>query len=335
MVWYCIFFFLICFFLIVQQNYTLKFKLSTPVIFLFVSILVILVVIRPSNLPDYIPYYKFYHGSLENGDRFEVTARIYRNISPSFHVFLFLYALTSVFLKLYSIKQNSSYHILSIITLISTSFLLHDFIQIRASCAIAIFLFSIKYLIEKKFLKYFLLICIACLYHKSSAVFFVLPIFSSHKFNTKFWISLIIISYFFAFLKLDLFSLIELILPNDNYVYILIKNLNEESHGVNVFNLEQLVKLSIVFYFIIYKNRLKNDKYIFLKIYILSIVILPVFSSLVVVAFRLAEMFNVVIVFLLPEIINISKNKKFGYYLFLFFCCCFFYINVISVHYFK
>ena len=65
-------------------------------------------------------------------------------------IFLFLYAFIAITIKLYAIKENSSFHLLSIITYISTSYVLHDFIQIRVSCAIAIFLYSIKFLNNKK-----------------------------------------------------------------------------------------------------------------------------------------------------------------------------------------
>lgn len=323
--WQILLFFLFCFFLIVQQNYTLKFNLSSSVIF-FISIFLVLITIsRPSTLRDYSNYSDFFYQKGE--DRFEITAYFLRSISPNFLVFLFLYAFISITIKLFAIKENTTFHSLSIITYISTSYVLHDFIQIRVSCAIAIFLYSIKYLYNKKYFKYFLCIVFAFLFHKSALIFMVFPILNSRKFSTFFWGLCVLSSYCFYFINFDILTILNLILPQENYIFVTI--LKHMTDRTNVFNINQIIRIIIFIYFLLNLKRFDSTKYILLKIYAISIIALPFFGNIPVLGYRLSEMLGTVIIFLLPEIITVSKNKKIGYFFFIIFVGMLFFLNNI------
>lgn len=73
----------------------------------------------------------------------------------------------------------------------------------RQSISISIFIYSLHFIDEKKFIKYFLLICLATTFHKSSLVlFFIYPLFEIIKTDTKsirIYISIYIINIFVPF----------------------------------------------------------------------------------------------------------------------------------------
>lgn len=323
--WQILLFFLFCFFLIVQQNYTFKFKLSSSLVFFISIFLVLITIYRPSTLRDYSNYHDFFYHKGE--ERFEITAHFFRIISPNFIFFLFVYSFIAITIKLFAIKENSSYHLLSIITYISTSFVLHDFIQIRVSCAIAIFLYSIKYLYNKKYFKYFLCIVLAFLFHKSALIFIVFPFFNTKKFRSDFWIFLILFSYVLYFVKFNILDLLALFVPQSSYVIITIKN--HMDTYTNVFNINQIIRIIIFIYFLFNLKRFDSTKYILLKIYAISIIVLPFFGNISVLAYRLSEMLGTVIIFLLPEMISVSKNKKIGYFFFILLVGMLFFLNNI------
>lgn len=323
--WQFILVFLFFYFFLIQQNYTVKVRLSVFCIFLFSLFLVMLATIRPDTLRDYSNYSDFF--SQKGEDRFEITAYFLRSISPNFLVFLFLYAFISITIKLFAIKENTTFHSLSIITYISTSYVLHDFIQIRVSCAIAIFLYSIKYLYNKKYFKYFLCIIFAFLFHKSALIFIFFPILNSRKFSTFFWGLCVLLSYCFYFINFDILTILNLILPQDNYIFVTI--LSHMTERTNVFNINQIIRIIIFIYFLFNLKRFDSTKYILLKIYAISIIVLPFFGNISVLAYRLSEMLGTVIIFLLPEVISVSKNKKIGYYIFILFVGMLFFLNNI------
>ena len=160
--------------------------------------------------------------------RFEVMAKVIRFFSPTFFIFLLFYSLISITLKVYTIDKISIYPLLSLVTYISTSFALHDIVQIRISCAIAIFLFSIRFLVERKYLIYVLLISIAVCFHKSSAAFFIFLFFRKNSFHPVFWILTLIVIYVSAFFNINFIKLFLLVLGEDNYYYIsIISDMNQ------------------------------------------------------------------------------------------------------------
>lgn len=341
MIWYGIFLFFIFFLVLVQQNYTQKLKLSFSCVYVFATIFIILSVIRPSSLPDYNAYFDFYTRSNKNNESFEFFSHLIRNISPSWFVFLFLFAFISINLKLYAIKLNSDKHILSILTFLSTSFVLHDFIQIRASCAIGIIWVALYYLNESKYIKYFILILLASLFHISSIIFLPISILKSKKINEKFWILLLILSYVFAIVRFDLIRIALLILGPVGHIgdklttyYEFAQIAIAEFGCVNIFSVNQLLKILLVCILFRKIKFLNTNNMLFLKIYILGVCILPLCYNVTAIALRFSELLTSVVVFILPELISLCKRKVFGYAIFLLYVMMFFFINVIYPNYF-
>lgn len=317
-------------FLIVNENYSFSAKNTKALNLILIFVLALFAAFRLSSMADYEAYALFYYGD-EIGNRFEPSAKVFRAISPNLYIFFFVYAFTSIGIKLFAIKEISDYRLLSIITYLSTSFALHDMIQIRASCAIAVFWFAIKYLQEKKIFKYILLIVIACEFHLSAAIFFILPFFTSQKIHKWFWIVLIGISYAMAIVHFDLVNIITRLLPNDGYIFVTI--LAHQDSDINIYNINQLLRIFIFIYLCLFSSRLGKKCIPLLKIFCLSIIALPLLSSLPVLGYRVSEMLGTVIVFLLPELIKCFRYKQNGYFFFLVCCFLFCYLNNIHNKY--
>ena len=74
-------------------------------------------------------------------------------------------------------NKYSSYRFTCILVYYLMSYPYFNFEILRESLSICVFLFSISFLINKKWIKYFLLITIAFLFHTSAIILFFLPLF--------------------------------------------------------------------------------------------------------------------------------------------------------------
>lgn len=315
---------------VLQESYTSIRRCSTGVLFIFIFILSLFVAYRPSTLPDYINYYNFYYG-IGTEDRFERGIKVIKSISPKFTIFLLFSALFSITIKLHSIRRLSKYMLLSIISYMTTSFVVHDMIQIRVSIAIAVFWYSIQFLIEKKFIKYAFCVLLASFFHYSALIMIVLPVFYKKTYNTFFWLGLVVISYGISFLGINLLNLVARFLPEKGYILATISS-HQES-WVNVFGINQLLRLSLFIILSICYKRIDTNMLVILKIFGISVIMVPLFSSMPLISGRLSEFFGTAIAFLLPELFSVFKNKAFSYWIFMVYILGFIFINIIHTVY--
>ncbi|MCI5606731.1 MAG: EpsG family protein [Spirochaetia bacterium] len=314
----------------INLKYGNEVSFSSGVFILLSLFFLALIVARPSYFPDYKNYFSFYAG--DAGERFEPAAKIIKKISPSFYIFLLFFGICGFCVKMVAIKQNTIYHNLVLFTYLSTTFILHDLIQIRASCAIAIFLFSLKYLIQKNYAKYYLLIFVSTLFHYSAVLFLFVPILCmSNKISVKFWILIILFSYVLYFLHLDFISLAMIIIPKNTYIF---QTLNFfAGKRVNVFNVGQILKIIIFLYFLFHNEELDEVGLLSLKLLGTSVVLFPLLASISVLSFRVSELFGSSIIFLLPELLNKNDSKKYYLMVFVSFEVGLFFINNIICGY--
>lgn len=85
-------------------------------------------------------------------------------------------------------------------------FLMHD--QVRQAIAISIFLYSIRFVIEGKFIKYCICIIVASLFHFTALILF--PVYYVNRFNINSYIWVLIILVMYMFYIMGLFSGISL-----------------------------------------------------------------------------------------------------------------------------
>lgn len=93
-----------------------------------------------------------------------------KTLTDNYHVFFLVVASLS-FIALYKdLKELSIFPLVGLCAYISRFLIGRHFIQIRAGLAYAILMISIKYILEKDWKRYFLIVFIAWLFHRSAIV---------------------------------------------------------------------------------------------------------------------------------------------------------------------
>lgn len=226
-----------------------------------------------------------------------------------------IYALLAIPLKAYSIRRLSEFSLLAVLVWLGHFFLVHDFTQIRAAVAIAIFIYSLKFLSEGEKKKYLLAISIAILFHYSSIIYIPLVLLGNTSLSDnwkKVLLTFPLIGYAFAILNVDLLELIPLPFFQDKIkVYQEMKDKGMMAgDDINIFNVAFLLKLCI-YYFLVLKYDILKEKVkhisIVLKIYGFSILFFLVFSFMPVLAYRGSEMLAVVEIIMIPCIAYVVR----------------------------
>lgn len=95
------------------------------------------------------------------------------------------------------IKKHSRYFFTCVLLYFATSYFTLNMEIMRASISVVICLFAYDYMLDKKWLKVYLLLCLALMFHMQTIVMFVLPIFLFLRLN-KFGIAIIFGAFLFA-----------------------------------------------------------------------------------------------------------------------------------------
>jgi hypothetical protein len=234
--------------------------------------------------------------------------------SSNFTVFLFIFAVIGVSVKILALVKLSPLPILSIILYLLSYYWLHEYIQIRAGVATGIFLLATKDLSDGNTKHYFIKTILAIMFHWSSILLIPLYFIVRHI-GIKLTALLPVVGVLLYLTGFDLYILLDYlvsIVGIDPALYRIYTNFNNQ---INVFNLISisylLIFLSITI--IIWKDKSHFSEYEITLYKIFSIGIFIFFlTSLLnapVVAFRLLEYFNVVLLILLPYIAIKFKQK--------------------------
>jgi hypothetical protein len=87
----------------------------------------------------------------------------------------------------------------------------------RQTMAIAVFLLSIRYLEERKWLIYFSMTLVAYFFHVSAVILFILPLFNMLKFRMVYLYLVLAISFVMFFFRFELLEIIKPVLVNDYF----------------------------------------------------------------------------------------------------------------------
>lgn len=173
------------------------------------------------------------------------------SITHEYFWLFFLSSLFVVFSYLSFFKKYSVDYISSIFIFLTFNFYTFFFNGLRQGIAIAITIFSIKYIFEKSFFKFFIITFAACLFHKSAIImiFFYFLINLNIKLGWKLFIS------FSSSLILSKSILNYLVESNDRYSEY--AEFNENSSGL--LSLFLYVFLGLIIYFLRKILKLKDD----------------------------------------------------------------------------
>lgn len=249
-------------------------------------------------------------------------------------IFLFLaYALLGIAFKLKAIIQLTPLLFLSLLVYISNFLLIHEMTQIRVGVASGILLLCIKPIYERNYKAFLLLSIAAITFHYSAIVILPLWFINAHKPRKLVLLLTIPVAFMVYLLKINLIVNIPIPYLQDKVVaYQEYQELGLASFNkINIFNSLFLLRIGI-YYLLIYKYDflIKTNKYaiILVKIYAISLFVLPGFSVMPVVAFRISELFGIVEVILVPLIYYLFIPTKYSKLLIFLLCLVVLLMNV-------
>ena len=161
--------------------------------------------LRYETGPDFFSYQGIFSDPLLRKDMepfFHFLMTMLARAKLGYVYFLFFVAALSITIKTYSIQKYSPYFFLSIVIALPVTFL-SDMGQIRFSLAISTLWLSIPYILDKKLLKYTLVILLAASMHYSSLVFFPVYWICNKKINIYLIFGIWMACYFLSFTKFN------------------------------------------------------------------------------------------------------------------------------------
>ncbi len=260
-----------------------------------------------------------YLDNIETDFSFSVLCSLLKTLGNSdrtnYIIIFGFYALLGVSLKLVGIKKLSDLKFQVLFLYVCKLFLLNELTQIRAGVAIGLIFISIYYLQKDKYWQFFGLIAISTFFHFSSMMMFFLPLFHRFRANAKVWGAIFLLCIVCNVCELDFLSLTKCV-PNDLYQYKLAAYIHHQQSTnvkLNYFSTYFILQnIVILLCFIFRKEMEKESMYlnIFLNMCCLSSCCFVLFGALsAAVAMRVSEMFNGVIIILIPHLARVVADK--------------------------
>lgn len=293
---------------------------------------------------DYVNYYPFFQDipSLFGGnfslDYFETNgwekgyllyALICKTICPSFIFFQFVSVLIDFLFIRYFIRLHLPVNSRIFAYAIFFSFygLVIEFNLYRNVKALLIFMYSLKFILKKKFLRYIFCVFLACLFHKTSIIFLPFYFFIGRKWKRKIILLLWIVGNVICILRISYLKELGLFVSDflpDLYGNLIKLYLNSEKYGSSYalgFGwLERQISFFLVFLYSKETVEKKSMSNIFLNFAYLHFFIWLYCSELNIFIQRIALLFVFGFWFVIPYIYSkISMKDKFYFLIYFFF----------------
>lgn len=271
---------------------------------------------------DYNSYISWYlYGTRDSSFEFGFLAimKIFRYLNVDYHFLFFFFSFFTYFFAYLGIRKYTKKSTLPLVLyfLIPVLFL-YSFSYIRQFLSVAIAFYAFGFLLDKKYVSYFLLMLLGVSIHYSCLIpFIVFIIVYLFEAQIKFKYLYIVLSMSFILSQFGIINLLSLLFKNSHYSFYV-----SNTFAVPVPILKLLAFNSVGVFVICYygRNGYKYDsqKY-FLILYITSIIILNLFSESTELT-RLYIYFRIFEILLVAEIIHQSLRKR-KYVLMIFICC--------------
>ena len=218
---------------------------------------------------------------------------------------MLFFAFTTLAMKLPALVKLSINPYLVILLYYSQYFLLQEMTQIRIGFASGIFLLSLFFYFKSEYKSFILMVLIASMFHYSALGYLLLLFLRKNKFNKFLYGGLLVLSVFFAFIKVPLMGVVGNVFsigdPSgkfSGYAEIVQENLIDD---VVLFNTQNLLRGFCSIYLMVFVPTeviLKDPRLaLFLKCTILSIFLLSFFSEVSLIAFRISDLFGLLSIF--------------------------------------
>lgn len=182
---------------------------------------------------------------------------------------------------------------------------------VRQMLAILLIIYGLKYVRNKKYLKCLIIVLIAFLIHKTSiiGIFIYLIYIAFNKKKTKYYkIAILLMCILFLIIYKPLFNVLinNLHVLNSRYNYYISSDKVDISLSYICFN---LVLMGVIIFY--YKKLIEYDRYNEYLTYIVLLGnILMLLSTQFNFVIRISYYFTYIYMLIIPEIVNLFKNKK-------------------------
>lgn len=248
---------------------------------------------------------------------------IIKQLGGSVLVLFFVVAVLSVFLTIKFYKAYTRYYLLALLIYFSHVFLLREMIQIRSGLAIAIVMFSIQYIAERKLGKFLLIVLLASLFHTICLFFIIVYILYPYFFSTRSQITLLLLGLLLGIIFN--ITVIQKILVFFNVPTIVMDYLEDDKYNfslglLNPILFKQLLVLGILYYRREYFQKMLPYFDVLLFTYTIGTFWFATFNSFAILSARVSTMFSNVEHVLIPSLLLINKHKTIIYIGVLIYC---------------
>ena len=213
--------------------------------------------------------------------------------------FLVITAFISLIGPLFAIKRYSKNYYLSVFVYITFQFYVYNFYILRQVMALSIVLLSIKFIEERKFIKFLLLVILATLFHTSAILFIAVYFISKIKINNK-------------ILVLLYGAVIGIVLFGDSIIKYILGFIQNYAETGNNGGIPYFIVLFIVFLIAtLVKNKFFTDKndIMWYNILVIAILIQTLTLKLSILS-RLNIYYTISIIMVLPNLLECFKDKR-------------------------
>lgn len=251
------------------------------------------------------------HSSFDKGYTFLVLC--FKQFHLGFNSFMLFISFVSIGLKYKFIKKLSPLPFISFFIYYLLFFVINDMEQIRHGVAIAICLYAIVYIIEKKPIKYAICCSIAFLLH-SSAILFI-PLYFLRKVNLSLKKAGIILLGSIVFSQINYMAVLgwvnSLLLHNSRIEEKITLYQDQTIDGVFSLTFFLRIFVFILYYFVVYRVHLNETKpKIIINGYFYGIVIFLVFNSISILAVRSSAILRCLEIIMVAEILDTAHKKE-------------------------
>lgn len=257
---------------------------------------------------------------------------IFRSVSSEPVALFFPVAFLSVTIACYYYYKLSPYYFMSLLLFFSHNFLYRDINQIRSAitCAIGLALISVIY--KRKKIYTFILISLATLFHMVGIVYFVTFTFARISQYRKLHLYAILISVF-----LSVSGVLHFLINNINFIGIISTKVSSYSttekyvNSVGLFditNIKNMVVFSLTYFFWDMLSSKYNKFRICFTFFAFGVFWRIAFSEFGVLSARVATIFTITEVILIPMLVSIFKQKLIPVIITVFYAFLMLYINL-------
>ena len=243
---------------------------------------------------------------------FLLLSRFFQFFHASYHIFFLFVLLFAVFIKVVVSKKLSDRPLFSVFLYACLFFPVMELITIRAGLAVAVFMWAIDDIVQRRPAKFFLKVLLASVIHYSAFVYVLCYFFSGTRKGLAVWVVAIFTALLFVFFSA---LLLHLLVPLSNYLpaFIASKFYNYVTHMVHeniIFNPIYLLQyLFAVFVLISLYDKLNSLDLVLFKIYLFGIFLFYLTSSVPAVPFRLAPMMMISSIILFPNLLKYLDDR--------------------------